>query len=116
MNSHNKPAQKAIHTNNQSMEVASHSGASLSTSLQTVGFEMNVAQLSEGALNGVFSLGGSRQLPVLSIQTKQDLLLHGNRRPGVMPLSAMLQRASAPGISIQSVSVAQSPQMAIALR
>ena len=30
--------------------------------------------------------------------------------------SATLQRASAPGISIQSVSVAQSPQMAIALR
>ena len=30
--------------------------------------------------------------------------------------SATLQRASAPGISIQSVSVAQSPQMAMALR
>ena len=30
--------------------------------------------------------------------------------------SATLQRASAPGISVQSVSVAQSPQMAIALR
>ena len=30
--------------------------------------------------------------------------------------SAKLQRASAPGISIQSVSVAQSPQMAMALR
>ena len=30
--------------------------------------------------------------------------------------SATLQRASAPGISIQSVSVAQSPQIAMALR
>ena len=30
--------------------------------------------------------------------------------------SATLQRASAPGISIQSVSVAQSPQMAMARR
>ncbi len=30
--------------------------------------------------------------------------------------SATLQRASAPGMSIQSVSVAQSPQMAMALR
>ena len=98
------------------MVVALHSAASLSTSLQTVGFEMNVAQLSEGALNWVFRLGGSRQLPILTIQTNQDLLLRGNRRPGVMPLSAMLQRASAPGISIQSVSVAQSPQMAMALR
>ena len=116
MNSHNKPPQKAIHANNQSMEVASHSGASLSTSLQTVGCEMNMSQLSEGALNGGFSHGGARQLPVLSIHTNQDLLLHGNRRPGVMPLSAILQRASAPGISTQSVSVAQSPQMAMALR
>lgn len=30
--------------------------------------------------------------------------------------SAMLQRASAPGMSVQSVSVAQSPQIAMALR
>ena len=30
--------------------------------------------------------------------------------------STTLQRASAPGISVQSVSVAQSPQMAMALR
>ena len=94
----------------------------------------------------------------MSIQTNQDLVLHGNRRPGVLPLSlnttdqqpvvrgekskpfslhgfqsrnhfardyrsqfgespsATLQRASAPGISVQSVSVAQSPQMAMALR
>ena len=86
-----------------------------------------------------------------------DLLLQGNRRPGVLPLSspeveqtiggntvheiachygfqsrnhfardfrnqfgespsATLQRVSAPGMSVQSVSVAQSPQMAMALR
>ena len=32
-------------------------------------------------------MGDSRQLPVLSIKTNQDLLLQGNRRPGVMPLS-----------------------------
>ncbi len=51
MNSHNKPAQKAIRANKQSMEVAFRSAASLSTSLQTVGFDMNVAQLSEGYLN-----------------------------------------------------------------
>ena len=30
--------------------------------------------------------------------------------------SAILQRASAPGMSVQSVSVAQNPQMAMALR
>ena len=139
------------------MEVAFHSAPCLSKSLQAVGFEMDVAQLSRGRLNGSFRLGGSQQLPVLSIQTNQDLLLQGNRRPGVMPLSspevqqtiggntvheiachygfqsrnhfardfrnqfgespsATLQRVSAPGMSVQSVSVAQSPQMAMALR
>ena len=87
MNSHNKPAQKAIHANNQPMEVAFHSAPGLSKSLQAVGFEMDVAQLSRGRLKGSFQLGGSRQLPVLSIQTNQDLLLQGNRRPGVFPLS-----------------------------
>ena len=52
-----------------------------------MGFEMDVAQLSRGRLKGSFRLGGSQQLPVLSIHTNQDLLLQGNRRPGVMPLS-----------------------------
>ena len=69
------------------MEVAFHSAPGLSKSLQAVGFEMDVAQLSRGRLEGSFRLGGSRQLPVLSIQTNQDLLLQGNRRPGVLPLS-----------------------------
>ena len=69
------------------MEVAFHSAPGLSTSLQVVGFEMDAAQLSRGALQGTFRLGGSRQLPVLSIQTNQDLLLQGNRRPGVLPIS-----------------------------
>ncbi len=64
MNSHNKPAQKAIHANNQPMEVAFHSAPGLSKSLQAVGFEMDVAQLSRGRLKGSFQLGGSRQLPV----------------------------------------------------
>ena len=69
------------------MEVAFHSAPGLSNSLQAVGFEMDVAQLSRGRLKGSFRLGGSRQLPVVSIQTNQDLLLQGNRRPGVLPLS-----------------------------
>ena len=64
MNSHNKPEKKAIHANNQPMEVAFHSAPGLSTSLQAVGFEMDVAQLSRGRLEGTFQLGGSRQLPV----------------------------------------------------
>ena len=88
MNSHNKPAQKAIHANNQPMEVAFDSAPGLSNSLQAFGFEMDVAQLSRGWLEGSFRLCGSRQLPFLSIQTNQDLLLQGNRRPGgVLPIS-----------------------------
>ena len=82
MNSHNKPEKKAIHANNQPLEVAFHSAPSLSESLQAVGFEMDVAQLSRSRLKGSFQLDCSRQLPVLSIQTNQDLLLQGNRRPG----------------------------------
>ena len=83
MNSHNKPAQKAIHANNQPMEVAFRSAPGLSKSLQAVGFEMDVAQLSRGRLEGSFRLGGSRQLTVVSIQTNQDLLLQGNRSPAL---------------------------------
>ena len=69
------------------MEVAFHSTPGLSNSLQAVCFEMDAAQLIRGALQGTFRLGCSLQLPVLSIQTNQDLLLQGNRRPGVLPLS-----------------------------
>ena len=68
------------------MAVAFHSAPALSATLQGLGFELDVAQLSQGALHGVFRLGGSQQLPVFSIQTNQDLLVHGNRRRGVLPL------------------------------
>ncbi|MDC3048116.1 hypothetical protein OA162_00205 [Synechococcus sp. AH-736-A19] len=33
---------------------------------------VDVAQLSQGRLEGTFRLGGSRQLPVLSIQTNAE--------------------------------------------
>ena len=69
------------------MEVAFDSALGLSATLERVGFEMGVAQLSRGTLHGVVRLGGSKQLPVLSIQTNQDLVLHGNRRPGMLPIS-----------------------------
>ena len=62
MNSHNKPAQKAIHANNQPTEVVFHSAPCLSKSLQAMGFEMDVAQVSRGRLKGTFRLGGSQQL------------------------------------------------------
>ena len=52
MNSHNKPAQKAIHASNQPMEVAFHSAPCLSKSLQAVGFEMDVAQVSRADSKG----------------------------------------------------------------
>ena len=142
MNSHNKPAQKAIHANNHPMEVAFHSAPGLSNSLQAVGFQ----------------LGGSRQLPVFCPPKPiKTCCFRATDDLGVMPLSspevqqtiggstvheiachygfqsrnhfardyrnqfgespsATLQRASAPGMSVQSVSVAQSPQMAMALR
>ena len=69
------------------MEVAFHSALGLSATLERVGFEMNAAQLSHGTLHRVVRLGGSKQLPVFSIKTNQDLVLHGNRSPGVLPLS-----------------------------
>ena len=69
------------------MEFAFHSPQGLSNSLQAVGFEIDFAQLSRGRLEGSFRLGGSRQLPILSIQTNRDLLLQCNRRYGVLPLS-----------------------------
>ena len=47
---------------------------------------MDVAKLSRVRLERSFRLGGSRQLPGLSIQTNQDLLLQSNRRHGVLPL------------------------------
>ena len=43
--------------------------------------------IEPGRLEGSFRLGGSRQLRFLSIQNNQDLLLQGNRRPGVLPIS-----------------------------
>ena len=69
------------------MEVAFHSALGLSATLERVGFEMDAAQLSHGTLHGVVRLGGSKQLPVLTIQTYQDLVLHGNRSPGMLPPS-----------------------------
>ena len=67
------------------MKVAFHSAPGLSASLRAVGFEMDAAQLRRGRLKGSFQLSGSRQVPVLSIQTNQDLLLQGNRRLGYCP-------------------------------
>lgn len=69
------------------MKLDFNSARGLSATLTTLGFETDVAQLSQGALDGVFRLGGSRKLPVLSIQTNQDLVLHGNRRPELLPIS-----------------------------
>ena len=40
------------------MEVVFHSAPVLSSTLQRLGFELDVAQLSQGALHGVFRLGG----------------------------------------------------------
>ena len=68
------------------MEIVFHSAPGLSSTPQRLGFELDVAQLSQGTLHGVFRLGGTQQLPVFSIKTNQELLVHGNRRPGVLPI------------------------------
>ena len=87
MNSHNKPVQKEIRPNNQRVEVAFHPAPGLGETLQAVDIEMDVSQFGRGALQGTFRLDGSLQLPFLTIKTNQDLVLHGNRLPGVTPLS-----------------------------
>ena len=40
------------------MEVVFHSAPGLSSTLQRLGFDLDVAQLSQGTLHGVFRLGG----------------------------------------------------------
>ena len=77
MNSHNKPAQKAINaiSGNTVHEIACH----------------------------------------YCFQSRNHFAQNYRSQFGVSP-STTLQQASAPGMSIQSVSVAQSPQMAMALR
>ena len=72
------------------MEVAFHSALGLSATLERVGFEHG-------------------------FQSRNHFARDYRSQFGESP-SATLQRASAPGISVQSVSVAQSPQMAMALR
>ena len=64
------------------MKLDFNSARGLSATLTTLGFEMDVAQLSQGALDGVFHLGGSRKLPVFSIKTNQELVVDGSRREG----------------------------------
>ena len=106
------------------MKLDFNSAQGLSATLRTLGFEMDVAQLSQGALDGVFHLGCSRQLPVLTVQevashygfqSRNHFARDYRNQFGESP-RATLQRASDPGIGLQSVSVAQSPQIAMARR
>ena len=80
------------------MEVAFYSEPGLWTSLQEVGFEMDVAQLSRDRPKRIFRLGSSRQLPVLSIQTNQDLLLRW-----VHNLTSNITRRVVPGVTKQRI-------------
>ena len=62
------------------MEVAFHSAPGLSNSLQAVGFEMDAAQLSRGALQGTFRLG---VLPISLNTTDQQPVVRGKEtQPG----------------------------------
>ena len=64
------------------------------------------------------TIGGSTMHEIAcyyGFQSRNDFARDYRNQFGESP-SATLQRASAPGMSVQSVSVAQSPQMAMALR
>ena len=89
------------------MEAVFHSAQGLSATLERAGLQIDIAQLSSGTLHRVVRLGGSRQLPVLSIQTNQNLVLHGNRRPGVLPFSLNIsdQHPVVPGEETQQGSL-----------
>ena len=72
MNSHNKPAQKAIHANNQPMEVAFHSAPGLSNSLQAVGLRWISPNLAGASSKGASSWvvhGSCRFYPSRPIKT-----------------------------------------------
>ena len=54
---------------------------------KSLGFGLDVSQLSAGSLNGRFQLTGNAVLPLMSIKTDQMLVCQGDRRPGFLPFS-----------------------------
>ena len=62
-----------------------YSAATLRSLLGAIGYYLEISQLSSGALEGRFQLGGSRLVPVISITTNQSLVFEGDRRTGWLP-------------------------------
>jgi len=67
------------------MEIAFHSAGQLKAVMKSIGYEMEISQLSIGPLAGRFRLGGSSRVPVFSISTNQAMVFEGGRRPGWLP-------------------------------
>ena len=59
-----------------------YSAATLKVLFAAIGYDLEISQLSPGALKGRFQLGGSRLVPVISITTNQSLVFEGDRRAG----------------------------------
>ena len=59
-----------------------YSAATLRSLFEAIGYDLEISQLSPGALEGRFHLGGSRLVPVISITTNQSLVFEGDRRAG----------------------------------
>ena len=85
MNSHNKPCAMARYPNNGPMDQWFYSAATLKVLFAAIGYDLEISQLSPGALKGRFQLGGSRLVPVISITTNQSLVFEGDRRAGLLP-------------------------------
>ena len=72
--------------------------------------------ITDGYLNAGQRPSRYEPMPEHWLEMQRRLGSWGNSSQFYESSSAALQRASAPGISVQLVSVAQSPQMAMALR
>lgn len=59
-----------------------YSAATLRSLFEAIGYDLEISQLSPGALEGRFHLGGSRLVPVISITTNQTLVFEGDRKAG----------------------------------
>ena len=70
------------------MDLFFQSAGELGGIFKSLGFGLDVSQLSAGSLRGRFQLTGSAVLPLMSIKTDQMLVCQGDRRPGFLPFSS----------------------------
>ena len=75
----------AKYPNNGPMDQCFYSAGTLKSLFAAIGYDFEISQLSPGALEGRFRLGGSRLVPLMSITTNQVLVFEGGRRAGWLP-------------------------------